>query len=92
MAKHPGAAVERRAPEGDVCATVVAAVSEATGVETDSLDPLYTVVEPDVLRSLCQTRPGVEGHVTFTWAGCEVTVHSDRRVLVRERTAGSPAD
>jgi hypothetical protein len=92
MAELPGAAVERRAPEGDVCASIVAAVSEATGAENDSLEPLYAAVEPSVLRSLCQTRQCVEGHVTFTWAGCEVTVHSDRRVLVREQTGGRPAD
>jgi hypothetical protein len=87
MGTQPRQLVEQRLTEGALSTTIADAVSEATGVDSEALDPLYSAVEPAVLRSLCETRSAVTGHVTFTWAGCDVTVHCDRRVVVRPHAA-----
>lgn len=83
MGTQPEQTVEQRASADAPCASVVDTVEQATGVDSAALDPLYAAVEPSLLRSLCESRPTVSGHVTFTWADCDVTVHADRRVLVR---------
>jgi|AntDeeMinimDraft_4_1070355.scaffolds.fasta_scaffold30992_1 hypothetical protein len=83
MGTRPYPTVEQRVTDRPLSVTIADAVSEATGVDTESLDPLYSVVEPGVLRSLTDTGPAVDRHVTFTWADCGVTVHADRRVVVR---------
>jgi len=83
MGTKPGPTVEQHLLGDELSATIVDTVSEATGTDCEELDPLYSAVEPAVLRSICELRPAVTGHVTFTWADCDVTVHSDRRVVVR---------
>lgn len=79
---------------------VVAAVSEAAGVEAVplggpgtgvELEPLYSVVDPDALDAVFAGTDGTgdapRGEVTFTYNGCEVTVQSEGRIVV---TPASP--
>jgi hypothetical protein len=78
-------------PEGESLAGgVVRATSDATGrpaVSVDGtereLDPLYEAIDPDALDDLFD-RPasGPADRITFEYAGCTVTVGSDRRVVV----------
>lgn len=75
--------VERHAPEGALCSTIVSAVTTARDVESESLDPLHTAIDSDALNAMFRGRPASVGHVTFTWGDCDVTVYSDRRVTVR---------
>lgn len=62
---------------------VISAV--ATAEETDPLalePPLYDAVDPDALDALFQS-PRVAGRMAFRYLGRTVTVHADRRVVVR---------
>lgn len=81
-------AVRRRLPRDEsMSATVVAAVAEAAGRETGDVQPLYTVMDPDVLDALFsygQARSW-EGHLTFGLDEFEVTVHASGEVVVRPR-------
>lgn len=62
----------------DVSSTVVMAVADATDTSPFELPPLYDSIDPDALDELFQSsgdgrsRSGI--HVTFTMAGCTVTV------------------
>lgn len=76
------ATVERSAQEDrTVSAAVVSAVAELTGSAPDSIDPLYTVVDPDALDALFEAD---RGRVAFTYCGCDVDVSADGSVHVSE--------
>jgi Halobacterial output domain 1 len=57
---------------------VVAAIADANNTSVNDLPPLYEVVNPDALDNLfARTSAGnirSDGHVTFMYAGYEVTV------------------
>lgn len=61
--------------------TVVTAVAAIRDTDPVDLPTLYECVDVDALDALVdgsRTRPGgVDGHVTFAYAGCEVTVDFD---------------
>ena len=68
--------------------TVIATtVADAAGVDPLELDPLYDVVDPEVLETLLET-PSVspESSITFTYAGFEVRVEGEGDVFVEEST------
>ena len=84
---------------------VVRAVSTASNVDPipdagaeseESLDPLYTVIDPDALDAVFRTTDSSArgGQITFTYHGREVTVHSEGRVSVERfrRATGEAAD
>ena len=62
----------------DVSSAVVLAVADATDTSPFELPPLYDSIDPDALDAVFQS--GVDGRsrseisVTFTMAGCTVTV------------------
>ncbi|WP_227357339.1 HalOD1 output domain-containing protein [Haladaptatus salinisoli] len=60
---------------------VVTAVTDAADTSPDELGPLYAVVDPEALdRLFAPTTQGdtrTDGHVTFAYAGYQVTVTSD---------------
>lgn len=62
---------------------IAEAVAEAVGVGPLDLDPLYDVVDPEVLEVLLDTPSIAErSSVTFTYAGVEVTVKGEGVILV----------
>jgi len=65
---------------------VVEAVSRATDADPTILDPLFERVDPDALDRLFDSGPDESGRtpsgrVAFRFAGCEVVVHDDGRVV-----------
>lgn len=64
-----------------VTTAVVEAVSSTSGTPEFDLPPVYDAIDPDALDALFDGR-GTSGHVTFRYAGYEVTVHADRPIEV----------
>lgn len=62
----------------NVSTTVVLAVAATTNTPADELPPLYDVIDPDALNAIFQShgdgRPRTGIHVTFTMAGCTVSI------------------
>ncbi|QLG64309.1 HalOD1 output domain-containing protein [Halorarum salinum] len=84
-----------RGDDESVAEAVVRTVSEATGVEPTSVEPLNSVVDADALNALFRPRLNGEkrtgGGVFFLLDGCEVTVHGDGEVVVRPEARSSSA-
>lgn len=60
--------------EESLSTTVVEAVAARRGVEPAELsERLFEVVDPEALDSLFSDRDGVDGTITFTYCGYEVT-------------------
>ncbi|WP_135534598.1 HalOD1 output domain-containing protein [Halostella pelagica] len=78
--------VERVAETESATEAVVIATAEATDADPLELDPLFDAVDPDALNRLFESsddgsdRPS--GRIEFTYAGCDVSVYADRRVVV----------
>lgn len=73
---------------------VVDAVADEKGVSpTDVRPPLYAVIDPDALdeivSSMNRFSDDSPGHVTFSYAGYEVTVSADGDVSLAEDDAES---
>lgn len=62
------------------CVRVVEAVAEATDTDPLSMAPLSDVVDADALDSLVASP--MEGHVSFEFCECSVTVFGDGAVVV----------
>jgi hypothetical protein len=69
-------------PDETVAEGVIEATIEVANHEATSLDPLYSVIDPDALNALF--RPGHSGNpqVTFQYNGCEIQVTSDRNIVI----------
>lgn len=79
--------VERFTDGEHLGTTVVEAVSEATGIDPLKLDTrLYDVVDPDGLEQVFGKKADgtirTGGKLTFELAQCDVTIHSEGRVVV----------
>lgn len=65
---------------------VVCAVADAKNVDPIDLPPLYSVIDPDALDQLFQSkfpnRASGTVKVQFTFAGCDVVVDSENQVTV----------
>ena len=65
-------------PLDSVATSVVETVAAEEGVDPVDLDvPLYAVIDPDALDRLFRSAPagtGIDGRVTFTYVGYDVTV------------------
>lgn len=63
---------------------VVRAVAAETGRDPLQLQPLYEVLDPDALDSLCSTGDSgtTPARIEFRYAGCEVRVSGDDEVAV----------
>lgn len=73
-------AIEESSSETTVSEAVVSAVAEVTGSDPLSLDPLYTVVDPDALNSLFDgdsSNRERTNRVEFTYCDCDVVVTDD---------------
>lgn len=75
-----------------ISSTVVSTVARAAGVSPNELEELYDRVEPCALDQLFASLRGgarpTDGHVTFEYAGFEVTVYSYGQVVVRPPEVG----
>jgi hypothetical protein len=73
------------------------AVVSAVGAVTDSdplhLEPLYNVIDPDALDSLCaHARSPAEAHrLRFSYEGFDVDVRTDGRIRVLEPSSATEA-
>ncbi|WP_436936149.1 HalOD1 output domain-containing protein [Halovenus marina] len=61
---------------------VVHSVADTTTTEVSDLPPLYDAIDPDALDAFVAGM--TDGSVSFTYAGCEVTVDSDETITVAE--------
>jgi hypothetical protein len=82
------------ATEPTVSIRVVRAVARTTNRDQTELPLLYDSVDPEALNTLVSRMS--DGEVSFSYAGCEVTVTSDGTVRVEKRmavgaTASAPA-
>lgn len=66
--------------DGQIAERVVGAVAEAVDRDPIALPPLYDVIDPDAIEALF--RPGTDGHVEFTYSGCDVVVEADGSVRI----------
>lgn len=75
-------------PDEPVTDGVIEAVSEVYDLEPTSLEPLYSVLDPDALDALF--KPGDSSNLTveFRYNGCEVQVTSDRNIVIRTNVNG----
>lgn len=65
-----------------VSTKVVTRVADAKGVDPTELSPLYYAIDPDALDQIFEPLQSGTVQVQFTFAGCDVTVSSDRQVTV----------
>lgn len=66
---------------------IVSAVATRTGRSPNELTPLYSVVDPDALATLVDSRTGSAANgvsVTFAFEGCRVAVRHDGGLRVEE--------
>lgn len=74
----------------ETCAeSVIKAVSRLAGEDAEAMDPLFDVVDPDALNTLCDGDPSDERaprRVSFRFNGCDVVVYGDGRTVVSRAT------
>lgn len=95
----------RMSADEPVCSAVVKAVASVSGTDPapegatapaaeQSLEPLYTVVDPDALEAVLRpARTGAANtkcRVTFRYHDHTVTVHTDGRIRVQQPEAVTP--
>lgn len=82
------AVLERPAQDEQVSEKVVSAVAEETDSDPRTLEPLYSVIDPDALDTLFETDElgprRSPSRITFTYSGCEIVVTGDGSVSVSE--------
>lgn len=75
-----------------VSTAIMREVARRKGVSAVDLDSIYHVINPDALEALFSPQldgqPRTDGHVTFPYCGCEVTVTSDRTIHIKPLTDG----
>ncbi|WP_436926412.1 HalOD1 output domain-containing protein [Halosimplex amylolyticum] len=63
-----------------LCLTVVEAVSAVSGLETNEMKPLYSVLDPEALEALLSPVRDGDVRVSFPFGGCTVTVANSGEV------------
>lgn len=85
---HSDVLVYRRTEDESAAESVVAAVSNLTGMDPGTMQPLSEVLDPDALNTLCTHEPEDEQQtarrVKFRFHGCDVIVYGDGRTLVSQ--------
>lgn len=81
---------ERQIEDSDgVAETIVSAISAITDTDPVEMDPIHEVVDVDALEDLfgptAGGTPRSGGIVSFSYAGCAVTVEGTDRVKVRQQ-------
>lgn len=62
--------------------TIIELVEEATDQPQFTMEPLFTVVDPDALEALFQAPDERTARVEFEYCGCKVTTQNDGEVSV----------
>lgn len=77
------------AADESLSTSIIRGIATLDDVEPESVDPLYSVIDPDALDALF--KPGFSGRprVEFQYNGCEVKVTGDRKIEIR--TTGDEA-
>lgn len=89
---------DRHEWDGDqpLASTIVQAVTEVTNDEPTAVDPLYEVIDPEVLegclRSLRDSNHRSDGTIHFTFNGRPVTVGVDGHVCVHCESGDVPTE
>lgn len=77
----------------DPSTVVTTAVASLAGVGVEELPPLNGTVDPDALDELFRPRRNEAsrgiGEVRFSFAGYDVTLHTDGTIRLRERSAST---
>lgn len=79
------AMIERPVQDRTISATVVSAIAELTESDPGSIKPLYKVIDPDALERLFNQD---QGHIRFTYNGCDVAISADGVVHVSHSDSG----
>ncbi|WP_299267432.1 HalOD1 output domain-containing protein [Halorientalis sp.] len=69
--------------DGSICYALVRKVAAERGVDSDSLAPLHTAIDPDALESMFDSSNGSRlrnGHVSFEYEGFTVSVDHEETV------------
>lgn len=66
--------------DATVSERLVQAVATATDTDPLELPPLYDAVDPDALDAMVEGM--ADGRVSFTYAGCEITVTAEGAISV----------
>lgn len=66
------------------------AVAARTDTDPLELPPLFHVIDPDALEASIDG--STRGTLSFQYVGCEVTVHGDETVTVRDVSAGQSTE
>lgn len=84
---------QQLSPTGDVSTAVVVAVADVTDTHPTDLPPLYDVVDPDALDAIFRPsgdgQPGPGVHVTFTMAGCTVSIRDGAITVTADSEAAT---
>lgn len=66
------------AERANLCETLVLTIADLADAEPLSLDPLYETVDPEILDDIVESGGtlGLDGSVSFTYAGHRVQVHA----------------
>lgn len=59
---------------------VISAVADALDADPLELDPLFDTLDTDALDNLLREDGGSPIHVSFAFAGCEITMSGDGRI------------
>jgi hypothetical protein len=74
---------------GELASTaVLLAVSNDTGTPIEDLPSLTSVMDTEHLDGLCASFPDENGQVSFTYHGYEVTIRTDKTVVLRPNEKG----
>lgn len=74
--------------DGAITTTVAFAVADVDDVDPSRMEPLYSVVDPELLEALGRDDRQVSGDVMFDYRGHRVTVDSDGGIVVRAAAPG----
>lgn len=66
----------------DAVVAIVEAVAAVTNRAPTAMPPLYETVDPEALADLVTSARDRPVEVSFAYEGCQVSVSSDRRVVV----------
>lgn len=84
----------RTATDGRISDTVIEVVSAATDTDPLDLPQLYDVIDPDAIDRLfpyADTACSPRGRIEFAYAGCDVCIHADGRVVAVPLRSDAPA-
>ncbi|WP_425494354.1 HalOD1 output domain-containing protein [Natronoglomus mannanivorans] len=71
---------------------VIAAVSSVSQSNPIELDTLYSVIDPDALNKLCSSNSDTTCHLTFGFAGYQITVDATGKVVLKSEDCSTDSN